>query len=84
MADNERPRRGRPRPEDAIKRDRQIKALLDSEGPMTRNAIAETLNISTSLAYLALDRLRGDKVVKRCLRADGSSVWTTAVTEPCP
>lgn len=84
MADTERPRRGRPRPDDSIKRDKRIRALLDSQGPMTRNDIADTLAISRSLAYLALDRLRADKLVKRCLRADGTSVWTTKVTEPCP
>jgi predicted ArsR family transcriptional regulator len=84
MTDNESPRRGRPRPADAIERDSRIRALLTESGPQTRNQIASALGISNSLVYLALDRLRRSGEVRRCLREDGTSVWSTKTGEPCP
>lgn len=84
MTEREKAPRGRPRPADAIERDDKILKLLSEQGPQTRNAIADHLGISFSLTYLALDRLRRSRHVKRCLQADGSSVWSTAVDESCP
>lgn len=84
MVTDEKPRRGRPRPVDSIARDGMILHLLKERGPQTRNEIAAGLELSTSLTYLALTRLRGQGAVKRCLQADGSSVWSTATEEPCP
>jgi predicted ArsR family transcriptional regulator len=84
MASTDRPRRGRPRPAEAIERDERIKTLLTEEGPQTRNRIAEVLGTTYSLTYLALDRLRQQGAVKRCLLSDGSSVWSTDTESPCP
>lgn len=84
MTDTDRPRRGRPRPADSIERDDRILGFLTEAGPQTRNQIAEMLGVSRSLTYLALDRLRQQGTVKRCLRGDGSSVWSADVKEPCP
>ncbi len=84
MTDNDKPRRGRPRPAEAIERDERIRGLLDDQGPQTRNQIAEKLTITHSLTYLALDRLRKQGVVKRCLLPDGSTVWSTDTESPCP
>lgn len=83
MQDTERPRRGRPRPADAIERDESIRTLLVTYGPKTRNEIADELGITRSLAYSALDRLRRQGEVKRCLQADGNSVWSAQIQEPC-
>jgi predicted ArsR family transcriptional regulator len=83
MADMERPRRGRPRPEESIERDLRIRTLLINEGPKTRNEIADSLGMSKSLAYLALSRLRESGKVKRCLKADGTSVWQPSEVS-CP
>jgi DNA-binding IclR family transcriptional regulator len=77
-------RRGRPRPDDSIARDAKILALLDQQGPSTRNEISSRLGVSTSLTYLALSRLRDQGQVKRCLQDDGSSVWSAGVGSPCP
>lgn len=84
MDTDDKPRRGRPRPEDTIKRDQKIVDLLAEDGPLTRNTISDRLGISHTLAYLALDRLRKNNRVKRCLQQDGSSVWSTEVEAPCP
>jgi predicted ArsR family transcriptional regulator len=84
MPDTDRPRRGRPRPEDAIERDDRIRELLTEYGPQTRNDIADALGITHSLTYLALSRLRDQGGVKRCLQDDGSSVWSVDVSDPCP
>lgn len=84
MTDTDKPRRGRPRPDDAIERDDSIRMLLRTMGPQTRNAVSDALGISRSLAYLALDRLRKSGEVKRCLQKDGNSVWSLDVDGPCP
>lgn len=84
MADNDKPRRGRPRPAEAIERDSLILGLLREHGPHTRNQVSDKLGITHSLTYLALDRLRKQGEVKRCLLPDGSTVWSTDVSEPCP
>jgi len=81
--EDDRPRRGRPRPQDSIDRDRKILELLTEQGPQTRNDVSDSLRISRSLAYLALARLRGKGQIKCCLR-DGVVVWSTEVENPCP
>jgi predicted ArsR family transcriptional regulator len=83
METDEKPRRGRPRPAESINRDHQILTRLKEAGPRTRNQLADDLGLSTSLVYLALSRLRDRGVIKRCLGADGVSVWSAAVEEPC-
>lgn len=77
------PRRGRPRPEETLKRDGQVLRLLERGGPLTRNDLAEALGISPQLVYLALSRLAKNGRVKRCL-VDNESVWTDKVDQPCP
>jgi predicted ArsR family transcriptional regulator len=84
MNTDDTPRRGRPRPEDTIERDRQVLDLLIEEGPLPRNQIADRLGTTHTLAYLALTRLRNRGLVKRCLEQDGSSIWSTGVGSPCP
>jgi ribosomal protein S25 len=78
-------KRGRPRPKDVIVRDAGVRKLLEKDGPMTRNQVAERTGLSPSLAYLALTRLKETGQVKRCLDDDsGESVWTTKTDVPCP
>lgn len=77
-------KRGRPRPAENIERDNLIEKTLRELGPTTRNALAEKLGISRSKTYLALDRLRKQGRVRRCLQDKGLTVWTTEVENPCP
>lgn len=86
MEQNEtaRRRRGRPRPTENIDRDNMIEEILRKQGAMTRNALAEQIGLSYSLTYLALDRLRKQGRVRRCLQDKGLTVWTTEVEAPCP
>lgn len=81
---DEKPRRGRPRPPENIERDEQVYSLLKRQGPLTRNEVAERLGLTVSLTYLALDRLRRDGRIRRCLKADSSSVWSIGTEQPCP
>lgn len=80
----EKPRRGRPRPPENIERDELVYDLLTRSGPLTRNEIADHLGLTVSLTYLALDRLRRDGRIRRCLKADSSSVWSVGTEKPCP
>jgi len=86
MEQNEtaRRRRGRPRPTENIDRDNMIEEILRKQGAMTRNALADQIKLSYSLTYLALDRLRKQGRVRRCLQDKGLTVWTTEVENPCP
>lgn len=77
-------RKGRPRSPETIERDQQILAILNREGPLTRNDLATRLGISRSLTSIAINRLKDSGHVRRCVGDDGSNVWTTAVEEPCP
>lgn len=76
--------RGRPRPDETIKRDDSIETLLNERGPLTRNQVAEELNLTPTLAYLALDRLRRQRRVRKCAGTGSSTVWSSAAEEPCP
>jgi predicted ArsR family transcriptional regulator len=76
--------RGRPRPTENIERDNMIEGILKAQGAMTRNALADQVGLSYSLTYLALDRLRKQGRVRRCLQDKGLTVWTTEVEAPCP
>ena len=78
--------RGRPRPRENVERDDQIEQILQRQGPMTRNALADQMELSHSLTYLALVRLRNQRRVRRCT-PEGTGmddVWTTEVEAPCP
>lgn len=77
-------KRGRPRPTENIERDNRIEKILQEKGPMTRNDLADLIRLSYSLTYLALDRLRKQGRVRRCLQDRGLTVWTTEVETPCP
>jgi predicted ArsR family transcriptional regulator len=82
--ENRRPR-GRPRPQETIDRDQAILAYLTEHGPTTRNAVAEALGLSKTVAYLSLDRLRREGRTRLCGPAGGpDAVWTTEVDQPCP
>lgn len=78
--------KGRPRSPETIARDDAIKKLLRVHGPMTRNALADSLGISKSLTSIAINRLKDadPPVVRRCVDSDGENVWTLEVSEPCP
>lgn len=81
---DDRPRRGRPRPQENIERDEVIFALLKDKGPLARNDVSEQTGLTVSLTYLALDRLRRARRVRRCLKKDGGSVWSVEADNPCP
>lgn len=78
--------RGRPRPEETIKRDERVLSLL-REQPMSRNRIWEKLSLEESLSpsqvWLSLDRLRREGKVKLC-QGIGERVWSCKIDEPCP
>lgn len=90
--------RGRPRPQEAIERDRTVLALLQDKGPMTRNQLCELTGVEQTKMYLCLDRLRKQGLTKLCqppqpeptgdgkrtpvLRPD--RIWTVATDQPCP
>lgn len=77
--------RGRPRPQETIKRDARVLALLNEKGPQSRNEVAEALGLEKVLAYLSLDRLRRDGKVRTCADArPGSTLWSANVGAPCP
>lgn len=66
-------RRGRPRPQATIERDEKVRALLASEGALTRKAIAEKLSWDPKDAYASLWRLRHyEHAVEK---VDGKSEW---------
>lgn len=73
------------RPPGVVERDAAVHALLTENGPMSRNDIAERLGYSKTLTYLSLDRLRSAGRAKRCFSEKSShTLWSVAVTEPCP
>lgn len=77
-------RRGRPRPAETIDRDRRVLALLRKEGPLTRNEVAEKLELPKMVTWLSLDRLRKNGKVRTCTREGGGMVWSADAKEPCP
>lgn len=73
------------RPPAVAARDESVFTLLKEQGSMTRNQIADTLNLSRSLIYLSLDRLRTSGRAKRCFsEANSYTLWSVEVEEPCP
>lgn len=84
MTEQKRPR-GRPRPEETIRRDKAVLASLKQHGPQTRNALADRLGEGKSKVWLSLDRLRRDGLVRLCGPQGGpDAVWTSEVAKPCP
>lgn len=81
---DDKPPRGRPRPEGTKQRDEVIQGFLRDHGPHTRNDIASSLGVPRTLVYLALARLRSAGRVRTCLRADSVTVWSTETESPCP
>lgn len=78
-------RRGRPRPQETIDRDRAVLKYLTEHGSASRNEVADALGQEKSKIWLSLDRLRRDGLVRLCGPAGGpDAVWTTAVDAPCP
>jgi site-specific DNA-cytosine methylase len=68
-------RRGRPRPDDVIKRDEQIFNALTDEG-MTRPEVAAAVpDVEESLIYISLYRLRRDGRADRVHVAGRGHVW---------
>lgn len=78
--------RGRPRPEETIRRDERVLSLLRGQS-MSRNRIweklSETETVSPSQVWLSLDRLRKEGKVKLC-QGIGERVWSCRIDEPCP
>jgi DNA-binding transcriptional regulator GbsR (MarR family) len=54
----DKPKRGRPRPQETIDRDEQIWRLLEEGKPLTRGEIMEKTGLSPVQIYLSLNRLR--------------------------
>lgn len=52
------PKRGRPRPQETIDRDDLVLNLLKEGKPLTRNEIMHTLRLTSVQVYLSLSRLR--------------------------
>lgn len=80
MTAQERPQRGRPRPEETKRRDETILQLLrDNPSGLLRNDLAEMMGLNKSKTYLSLDRLRrqglADKVSPETSRADKDTLW---------
>lgn len=72
------------RPEPVRNRDQAVLNYLATNGPSSRNTIAEALQLSRSLTYLSLHRLRDAKSVKKCVSEQANDIlWTSAVEEPC-
>jgi hypothetical protein len=67
-------RRGRPRPQDTIKRDEDVRKALQAGGPQTRDEVAKSLSIKPSHAYLSLIRLRRDGLANRG-EGDAHAKW---------
>lgn len=85
MTDTETTRpRGRPRPDETMDRDDTIEKLLQTRGAMTRNEIADELELTTTLTYLSLDRLRRQGRAKKCAGTGSNTLWTSEATAPCP
>lgn len=86
MNDQMKKPRGRPRPPETIERDRRILALLNENGALTRNDLAELLGEEKVKVYLSLTRLRNDGRVRTCAANGqrGYMLWSTAVDRPCP
>ncbi len=75
--------RGRPRPAETIERDEKVLALLrrNPDG-LTRNAIAEALDVNTSVTWLALDRLRRAGAVEKVdAGASKDTLWIIGADE---
>lgn len=77
--------RGRPRPQETIKRDEAVLAYLRDHGPQTRNDLSAALLLPKVATYLTLNRLRDQGLVRICAAQGGPNVlWTTEVSAPCP
>lgn len=73
----ETPRRGRPRSAAAIARDNAILKLLRGKQALTRNQIAQKLNIPRGLVYLSLDRLHHEGKIEK-IENDSRFAWRKA------
>lgn len=67
--------RGRPRPSEAIQRDKYILFLLKKES-LTRNQLCELTGLDTSIVYLSLSRLRRQGKTRLEEGAAGRRLWT--------
>jgi predicted ArsR family transcriptional regulator len=82
--ENKRPR-GRPRPQETIDRDAAVLAYLEQNGRLSRNQIAEALELDKVKTYLSLERLRREGKVVICSKTAGpGALWSTEVNSPCP
>lgn len=73
-------RRGRPRPSETIQRDELVLTRLrEASKPLTREETATAAELTPSLAYLALWRLRKNGLVKRT-HENGKHVWSVVAT----
>lgn len=82
----QRPQRGRPRPPETIERDRAVLELLkDNPHGLSRNDIAEAMDLNKSRTYLSLDRLRRDGLAKmvrsETSQADKDALWVAVPQE---
>jgi hypothetical protein len=84
VAPDEGSRRGRPRPDETLKRDERVLAAIGESGS-TRDEIATALgDIPPQLVYLSLHRLRAASKVERA-RDGGKHTWKrVTAADPVP
>lgn len=63
-------RRGRPRPQETMTRDDEVKNLLRS-GPKTTQQLAESLGVKNGIAYLCIYRLKKSGSVQKVQASEG-------------
>lgn len=73
-------KRGRPKDPRVTARDELVRALIEAHGQtfgqgVSRNQIRDQLNLTSSLTWLSLNRLRQRGLVERCMGPTGETVW---------
>ncbi len=75
-------KRGRPKSAEVAARDEAVRALVEAEGPLSRNEIRDRIESRGTLVWLSLDRLRKLGLVEKCLNAKGKEVWRQPENAP--
>lgn len=89
MTEVRRPR-GRPRPDETVRRDEVVLAVLREHGPLSRNDLADMLGMDEdrTKVYLSLRRLRDQNLVRICASCEegsGDMIWMAVEKgKPCP
>ncbi len=67
--------RGRPKDLKVAARDEAVRKMVLEQGPISRNEIMDRLDLTGSLTYLSLTRLRSKGLVDTCLDERKHLVW---------